>query len=137
MMSERPQLKDYVGKEVIVGIRPQDFEDASLKSDAPDDARIKVHIDLVEAIWTETLVHFEVEAPVVVTEDMKELTEDTGESADQLERKAKEGHNEFVAQLDPKTRITRDDDVELAVDTSRLHFFDLETSEGIHKRSNE
>ncbi|MGH2786950.1 MAG: ABC transporter ATP-binding protein [Actinomycetota bacterium] len=129
----RPALHDYAGKEVIVGIRPQDFEDASLKSDAPADSRIKVKIDLVEAIGTETLVHFDVDAPIVLTDDMRELAQDIGgEEAERLEQKAKEGHNEFVAQLDPKTRINRGDSVELVVDTTRLHFFDTKSSDGIY-----
>jgi multiple sugar transport system ATP-binding protein len=135
VMSARPELKEFVGKELIVGIRPQDFEDASLRSDLPEDARLKVRIDLVEAIGTETLVHFEIEAPVVVTEDMKELAADVGESTERLEQQAKEGRNEFVAQLDPKTRIRKGDEAELAVDTTRLHFFDQSTSEGVYDRA--
>jgi multiple sugar transport system ATP-binding protein len=134
-LSERPELKDYIGGEMIVGIRPQDFEDAEFKSDAPEDSRLKVTIDLVEAIGTETLVHFQVEAPVVVTEDMKELAADTGEGSERLEQRAKEGTNEFVAQLDPKSRIRKGDSVDLVVDTSRLHFFDLENSAGIHAQN--
>jgi multiple sugar transport system ATP-binding protein len=132
VLSQRPELKDYVGKELIVGIRPQDFEDAEFKSDAPADAHLKVRIDLVEAIGTETLVHFQVDAPVVVTEDMKELAADTGEGTERLEQKAKEGTNEFVAQLDPKSGIRKGDEVDLVVDTTRLHFFDTETSQGVH-----
>jgi multiple sugar transport system ATP-binding protein len=133
VLSERPELKNYVGREMIVGIRPQDFEDAEFKSDAPPDSHLKVRIDLVEAIGTETLVHFEVDAPVVVTEDMKELAADVGEGAERLEQKAKEGVNEFVAQLDPKTRIRKSDEIDLVVDTTRLHFFDTDTSAGVHK----
>jgi multiple sugar transport system ATP-binding protein len=132
VLSRRPELKQYVDKDMIVGIRPQDFEDASLRSDLPEDARLKVHIDLVEAIGTETLVHFEIEAPVVITEDMKELAADVGESTERLEQQAKEGRNEFVAQLDPKTRIGKGDDAQLAVDTTRLHFFDTNSSKGIY-----
>jgi hypothetical protein len=52
-----------------------------------------------------------------------------------LEQRAKEGHNEFVAQLDPKTAISKGDTVELFVDTTRLHFFDEETSQGVYKAS--
>jgi multiple sugar transport system ATP-binding protein len=133
VLSERPELKNYVGREMIVGIRPQDFEDAEFKSDAPPDSHLKVRIDLVEAIGTETLVHFEVDAPVVVTEDMKELAADVGEGAERLEQKAKEGVNEFVAQLDPKTRTRKSDEIDLVVDTTRLHFFDTDTSAGVHK----
>ena len=133
VFDRRPALKEQVGKSVIVGIRPQDFEDASLQSDTPETSRIKVHVDLAEAIGTETLIHFEIDAPIVMTEDMKELAEDMGgDEAERLEQKAAEGHNEFVAQLDPKTRIKRGDDVELFMDTTRLHFFDEESSMGIY-----
>ena len=136
VFEDRPDLKNYAGKELICGIRPQDFEDASLKSDSPMEQRIKVKIDLVEAIGTETLVHFQVAAPIVVTEDLRELAEDVGgEEAQRLEQRAKEGHNEFVAQLDPKTAISKGDTVELFVDTTRLHFFDEETSQGVYKAS--
>jgi multiple sugar transport system ATP-binding protein len=134
VLSKRPELKNYVGKEVIVGIRPQDFEDAEFQPDAPADSHLKVTIDLVEAIGTETLVHFQVDAPLVVTDDMKELAQDAGEGSERLEQRAKEGRNEFVAQLDPKSRINKGDEVELVVDTSRLHFFDIDTSEGVHAK---
>jgi hypothetical protein len=67
---------------------------------------------------------------------MRELAEDVGgEEAERLEQRAKEGHNEFVAQLDPKTKISKGDSVELFVDTTRLHFFDEETSQGVYKAS--
>jgi multiple sugar transport system ATP-binding protein len=122
---------------MIVGIRPQDFEDAEFKSDAPKDSHVKVRVDLVEAIGTETLAHFQVDAPVVVTEDMKELAADAGEGTERLEQKAKEGVNEFVAQLDPKTRMRKGDEVDLVVDASRLHFFDPETSQGVHASNGE
>ena len=133
VLEERPALKERSGKEVIIGVRPQDFEDAAFKSNAPPDSRVKVKIDLVEAIGTETLVHFEVNAPIVVTDDMKELAEDTGAGeAERLEERAAEGRNEFVAQLDPKTKVSHGSDAELFVDTTRLHFFDTETSQGIY-----
>jgi len=130
---EKTALEKFVGKKVIVGIRPQDFEDAAIDS-GTSSARLKAHVDLVEALGTETLVHFGVDAPAIVTEDMKELAADvSADQVDRLEEQAKEGRNEFVAQLDPKTRIRRGDDVELAVDTSQLHFFDPETGLGIYK----
>jgi len=129
----RPALADFVGKKVIVGIRPQDFEDGSLTPDARG-SRIKASVDLVEALGTETLVHFAIDAPTVITEDMKELAADVGaDQVERLEEQAKEGRNEFVAQLDPKTRIMRSDEVELIVDTTQLHFFDPGSSQGIYE----
>ena len=133
VVEEHPRLKDYVDKEIILGIRPQDFEDAEVASDAPDNRRIQAHIDLVEAIGTETLVHFKINAPLAITEDIKELAADVGEQASSLEKKAKDGQNEFVAQLDPKTKIKEGNDVELVVDTARLHFFDTESSESLRE----
>ncbi|MDQ3986754.1 MAG: sn-glycerol-3-phosphate ABC transporter ATP-binding protein UgpC [Actinomycetota bacterium] len=128
VLDGRGNLKRYEGKEVIVGIRPQDFQDAALVG-SDESPTLKARIDLVEALGTETLVHFEVDSPPVTTEDMKELVADIGgEEVEKLEQKAKEGKNEFVAQLDPKTQISAGDEVELMVDTTQLHFFDPETS---------
>jgi len=135
-LSERPALKQYAGKEVVVGIRPQDFEDAEIASDAPEDARIKAKMELVEAIGTETLVHFVVDAPVAMTDDMKELAADAGTDPQTFEERSKEGRNEFVATIDPRSKVKERSEAELVIDTNRLHFFDVETSQGIHGESN-
>ncbi len=132
LFDTRPALRNYGGREVIVGIRPQDFEDSSVLSSPPEGCRVKAQLDLVEAIGTETLLHFKINAPVAVTEEMKELAADVGgEAAEQLERRAKEGVNEFVAQVDPKSRLREGQTADLVVDTSRLHFFDPETADSI------
>jgi multiple sugar transport system ATP-binding protein len=131
-LSERPKLKEYAGKEIIVGIRPQDFEDAAIAKDAPEGSRLKAKMDLVEAIGTETLVHFTINAPIAMTEDMKELAADAGTDAKTFEERSKEGRNEFVATIDPKSEVKEGSEGELVIDTSRLHFFDTETSQGIH-----
>ena len=132
-LEKRPALERYEGKEIILGIRPQDFEDASL-SESPEGSRVKAKMDLVERIGTETLVHFQVDAPIALTEDMKELAADVGSEEQQLERKAKEGKNEFVATLNPKTQVSEGDNVELAIDSTQLHFFDPEDSAGIYEQ---
>jgi multiple sugar transport system ATP-binding protein len=130
-LSKRKALEGFVGKEIIVGIRPQDFEDASMRSDAPEDCKIKVQVDLVESIGTETLVHFDAGAPVAITEEMKELAADVGAESN-LERRAKEGGNEFVGQLDPKSKVKEGESAELVIDTTQLHFFDPESSSAIY-----
>lgn len=135
-VSNRPGLKKYVGKEVVLGIRPQDFEDPEYAQESGEGTRLKANIDLIEAVGTETMVHFKVDAPVAVTDDMKELAADIGEAeVAQLELKAKEGRNEFTAVLDPRSKLRKNEDVELAIDTSRLHFFDIETSQGIYDQT--
>jgi multiple sugar transport system ATP-binding protein len=78
-------------------------------------------------------VHFTVDAPVVLTEDTKELAGDVGtEALDSLHERAKEATSTFVAQLDPRTRVRKKDAVELVVNTGRLHFFDPETGLSIY-----
>ena len=138
VLKKREALAGYEGREVIVGIRPQDFEHAEMSSGGQDTAKIKARIDLVEALGTETLVHFRIDAPAVVTEDMKELAADVGdEQLAALEQQADKGHVDFVAEVDPKSRVARDDDVELTIDATQLHFFDPETSLGIYNGNQE
>jgi multiple sugar transport system ATP-binding protein len=132
VLSERPALENYIDREVIVGIRPQDFEDASLVGDSAR-GRLRTTVDLVEALGTQTLLHFQLEVPAVMTEDMKELAADVGaEQVAKLEEVAKEGRAEFVAEVDPKSTVAAGERVDLAIDTTRLHFFDPETSLGIY-----
>ena len=129
----RPDLEKFDGKEVILGIRPEDMEDASLVPNAPQDQRVSSKVDLREALGSEVLVHFAVEAPIVMTEDTRELAVDVGaEALEDLEQRAKEANSVFVAQLSPRTRLREGDQLEVVVDTNRLHFFDPETGLGIY-----
>ena len=129
----RPSLKRYEGKRVVVGIRPEDMEDASTMSEVPEDRSIRATVDLREALGSEVLIHFTVDAPMVVTEDTKELAADTGaEALEALEARAEERGSEFTAALSPRTEARMGEPIELIVDTSRLHFFDPETGLGIY-----
>jgi multiple sugar transport system ATP-binding protein len=129
----RPALKRYENRKVIVGIRPENLEDATLVSDAPADRRIAIPVDLVEALGSEVLVHFTVKAPPVLTEDTKELAADVGTDAlINLEDRAKEATSVFVARLSPATGAREKERIELFVDTARFHFFDPETGLGIY-----
>ncbi len=133
VVSKRPALEGYVDQDVIVGLRPQDFEDASLGGNGTGNLRATV--DLVEALGTQTLLHFNLDAPVVMTEDMKELAADVGaEQVAKLEAGAAEGRAEFVAEVDPKSKVSSGERVELAIDTTQLHFFDPQTSLGIYDK---
>jgi multiple sugar transport system ATP-binding protein len=133
LVAERPRLKDYEGKNVVVGIRPEDMEDASLASDAPQDRRIIATVDLRESLGSTVMAHFTIDAPIVITEDTKELAGDVAaEALDSLHERAKEATSTFVAQLDPRTRVRKNDPVELVVNTGRLHFFDPDTGLGIY-----
>jgi multiple sugar transport system ATP-binding protein len=129
----RPALARYVGRTVVLGIRPDDFEDASLVHGAPEEARLSVEVDLRETLGREAYLHFAIDAPPVLTEDVRELAADTDQAAvEALERGASARVTRFVALVSAKTPATEGGRAELAVDTSLLHFFDRETGDSIY-----
>ena len=129
LVRNRSGLTDYVGKKVILGIRPEDFEDTSIESDAPPDRRIKVTADLTEPLGSEVLVHFGSKATGVVS---SAASADAGEDADvRLGEEEGDTSTRLVARVSPKTRVALGSEIELAVDTTRLYFFDPDTGERI------
>jgi multiple sugar transport system ATP-binding protein len=124
----RSGLADYVGKKVILGIRPEDFEDTSVEPDAPSDRRIRVTADLTEPLGSEILVHFSTEATGVVS---SAATADVGEDAEVRLGEQDDVSTRLIARVSPKSRVDPGQEVELAVDTSRLYFFDPETRAAI------
>jgi len=125
----RSGLSQYVGRTVMLGIRPEDFEDASIEPDAPPDRRVKVTSDLIEPLGSEMLVYFSSDAPAVVS---SAATADAGADAEvTLGGDDADGRSRLVARVDPRSRIATGSEVELAVDTSRLYFFDKETGEAV------
>jgi multiple sugar transport system ATP-binding protein len=129
----RPGLVRYLGRQVVLGIRPDDFEDASLVHDAPAGAHLSVEVDLRETLGREAYLHFTIDAPPVLTEDVRELAADTDQAVvEALEREASARATRFVALVSAKTPAREGGRVELAIDTSLLHFFDRETGESIY-----
>jgi multiple sugar transport system ATP-binding protein len=124
----RSSLGDYVGKKIILGIRPEDFEDTAIEPDAPADRRIKVTADLTEPLGSEVLVHFGTEATAVVS---SAATADSGEDADIRLGEDEDVSTRLIARVSPKSHVALGQQVELAVDTSRLYFFDPETRAAI------
>jgi multiple sugar transport system ATP-binding protein len=120
----RSGLDDYVGKKIILGIRPEDFEDAAIEPDAPADRRITVTADLTEPLGSEVLVHFGTEATAVVS---SAAAADAGEDADIRLGEEDEVTTRLIARVSPKSHVAVGQQVELAVDTTRLYFFDPET----------
>jgi multiple sugar transport system ATP-binding protein len=131
VVRRRTALPEYAGRMVILGIRPEDFEDASIESDAPPDRRIKVTAELTEPLGSEVLVHFSTEAEKVIS---SATAADVGEDAEVSfaggDEDAEVG-TQLIARVSPKTRIAEGSEVELAVDTTRLYFFDPDTGSAI------
>ena len=133
VVSARPELKAFDRKPVIVGLRPEDMEDASLVPDAPADRRIRTTVILREALGADVVAHVKIQAPAVVTEDVKELAHDVGQEALQaVEQGARSGESTFLARLNPRTAAKEGQPIELVVDVGRLHFFDPGSGLGIY-----
>jgi multiple sugar transport system ATP-binding protein len=133
VFGERPGLRAYAGGRVILGIRPEDMEDAQLVSEAPANRRIRSEVLLREALGADVLAHIRVAAPAVVTEDVRELAHDVGQEAlEAFESRAEAQESTFIARLNPRTKATKGAPIELVVDVRRLHYFDPETGHGIY-----
>jgi multiple sugar transport system ATP-binding protein len=134
-VSARPGLKAFEGMRVVLGIRPEDLEDAELETDTPPDRRLKGEVALTEALGSEIVVHVKTDAKPAVTEDVRELAQDVGgESAvEQLEESS--GEAILVGRFGSRSGVRTGEPVEIAVDTRALHFFDPETGLGIYDRS--
>jgi multiple sugar transport system ATP-binding protein len=132
----RPALKGYVGRTIVLGIRPETMEDASLVSGVSADRTLASVAEHREALGSDVLVHFKVNAPMVVTQDVKELAKDVGDVAlETLEQEDSAKSPTFVARLNPRTGARVGEPIKLAVDTRHLHFFDVESGLGIYGES--
>jgi multiple sugar transport system ATP-binding protein len=125
-LEQRPALASYVDGRVILGMRPEDLEDAALAANVPEDRRMKTTVELREDMGAEVLVHFSVDCPPVLTEDTKELAADRGLDVDELTA-GKVQQTSFVARFDADSAAVEDDRIEVAVDTKALYFFDPDT----------
>jgi multiple sugar transport system ATP-binding protein len=128
-LAQRPALAAYEGRRVILGVRPEDMEDAALEPGAPEDRRMKIVVDLRGDMGSEVLVHFSLDAPRVLTEDTKELAADRGEAVEELEQLTDRAP--WIARFDADTTAAEGDALEVLVDTRSMQFFDPETSQAI------
>jgi len=132
-LSVHPALAQYAGNTVILGIRPEDLEDAALATDVPPEQHLKGKVDLTEALGSEIMVHFSIAAKQAVTEDVRELAQDVGDerAIAQLAEGAPESAA-LVGRFGARSRVRQGQEVDVAVDSRALHFFDPETGLGIY-----
>ena len=90
-------LKDYVGKKVVLGIRPEDIYDKLFYKESTPESTVKLTVEVVEPLGSEVLVYFTA------------------------------GKNNLIARLDPKTELSVNQDIEMVFDMSKIHVFDIST----------
>jgi multiple sugar transport system ATP-binding protein len=117
IFASRPSLRAYSGRKLIIGIRPEDIDDADV-TDKRGYAEIAAPVTLVEALGAETMVHLAVDAPWVDAEDPDAVVEGGAQRT-------------AVGRFSPRTQLRAGDRARLAVSAENLHFFDQNTRNSI------
>ena len=128
-VAARPGLRAYEGRKVILGIRPEDLEDRELAEARADDC-LTGTVVLREALGSEVMVHFTMDATQAMTEDVKELARDIGD--EQPAGEMPTGEATMIGRFGARSRTKEGAPVRVAVDTRALHFFDPATGLGIY-----
>ena len=117
-------IADYIGKSLVVGLRPEDMEDASTMDDAPAEHTFVTTARLVESLGSEIILHFGLDAePYIVVDAIDEEVEAVFAIA--------EDDATFVARVNPRSQVRNGSEISLVIDASRFHFFDLASGEAI------
>jgi multiple sugar transport system ATP-binding protein len=134
-LSKRPALKEFEGRKVIVGIRPEHLEDAALATDVPEGRRLKGEVALTEALGAEIVAHVKSDATPAYTDEVRELARDAG--AGDPGAVAHDDGAVLVGRFGSRSRLRPGETAEIAVDTSGLHFFDPDSGLGIYDKKSE
>jgi multiple sugar transport system ATP-binding protein len=129
-IDEPEGVERFVGKRVILGVRPEDLEEAGVAGAAPADRRISAVVDIREDLGSEVYLHFAVGGPLVRGEDVKAAV--GAEAIEATEAQARGKGNLWVAKLDSSCSIQEGERVDLVIKAARLRFFDPETAGAIY-----
>ena len=121
LVAGRPGLDGYFGRDLILGIRPSDFEDATL-ADAGW-ARMPVTAGVTEDLGSEIHVLFSIDAPQVEHASISQAATDDDDAAIPLAG----GKSLWTARVAARSPVRPGQPIELAVDTSNLQFFDTDS----------
>jgi multiple sugar transport system ATP-binding protein len=131
LVRARPGLEAYVGRTIGLGIRPEQLEDAALPGESRG-ARLRGKVVTTELLGSEVLAHVEIEAAPVVTQEVREVREDVDRSrVVELEIEARARRTVVIGRFGIGSEARAGEDVEIRVDTRRLHFFDLDSQAAI------
>jgi multiple sugar transport system ATP-binding protein len=112
----------HKSRDVIVGVRPEHFEDAAIEDPStPNLLKFKATIDVVESMGSELYAYFDVESKDIQSDQLKDLAKDAG--MEDLPS-AGSGGTHIVARLDAASSATPDQELEMVLDTSELKLFD-------------
>ncbi len=115
------------GRQVIMGVRPEHFEDAALVSeqDKHRGATFTTNIDVIESLGSDVFAHFTLEQGQASSSELSELAADSGQ-ADTIQ-----GGLTVVARLNAATKIKEEEQATLWFDTSKIHLFDPQSGRNL------
>ena len=115
-------LKDYEGQEIVLGIRPEAFEDSVYANKKEFSEELNIDVSLLEQLGSDTYIHFYKDINPVQTEAIEEILADEGEDISVLGTQTK-----FIARINPNATIQEGQNINLAIDPTKLHYFNPET----------
>ena len=120
------ELKAFENKEIVMGIRPEAFEDGNYANESEFSESIKVSVSLLEQLGSDSYIHFYKDIKPVQTEAIEEILADDGEDISILGDNTK-----FIARINPNSTVVEGEEIELKIDPSKLHFFNPDTADAI------
>ena len=130
LLADRPGLRAREGEPLIMGLRPEDLEDASLGGGGRVDCTLSVVPDIRENMGSEVYVHFSLGVQPVRRSEIEEAI--AAEDAAGAKRIPARSASPFVARLARETQAAEGKPLELVVDIDRLYFFDPATGSGLY-----
>jgi multiple sugar transport system ATP-binding protein len=125
VFQEVPDLRNYAGQRVVLGIRPEDL--GTVRSDtATGVCVLEGRTELVEALGSEQLVHFTTDARAVQIEGTQDKEDAQGLNQGTISRR-----NEGVARIEARASVNVGESIRFHIDPTRLRFFDPDTTEAI------
>jgi multiple sugar transport system ATP-binding protein len=128
-ITNRQGLDRYLDREVIIGIRPSSFEDAAFVSD--DRPVVKADVTVSEELGSEVNVIFTVHTPPVHHDVMVAKFDKAAKDEVEAEELVGAGDSLWTARVNPKTQARPGRTIDLAIDTSTMHFFDPQSGHAI------
>ena len=115
-------LSSFEGKEIVIGIRPEAFEDSVYANKKEFSEQVSIEVSLLEQLGSDTYVHFYKDIKPVQTEAIEEILADEGEDISVLGNETK-----FIARINPNSAVEEGQKINLALDPTKLHYFDPDT----------
>jgi len=126
VMATRPALASYVNKPVVVGVRPEDIEDAAIAGSGTG-RTLSAIAELVEPLGSDVMVYLSVDIPTASEHgDLAELAKDAGDVPLELSDKST-----IIARFSPRSAVNVGARVSITVATDRLHFFEPQSGAAI------